>query len=99
MPLVQSIANAHEEAVGQHGVSATVLADTLARSRDALTWLKAQHTDNTLPLLQLPQKRDDIGDILAPPGQVATRASDAAVLGTGGPGPRRPARAPPAHYS
>ncbi len=84
MPLVQSIANAHEEAVGQHGVSATALADTLARSRDALTWLKAQHTDNTLPLLQLPQKRDDIGDILAAAGQVAAGASDVVVLGTGG---------------
>jgi glucose-6-phosphate isomerase len=84
MPLVQSIASAREEAVGQHGVSATALADTLARSRDALTWLKAQHTHNTLPLLQLPQRRDDIGDILAAADQVAAGAGDVVVLGTGG---------------
>jgi glucose-6-phosphate isomerase len=84
MSLVQSIASAREEAIGQHGVSAAAFADGLARSAGALTWLKARHADKTLPLLQLPQKRDDIGDIAATARKLAAGASDVVVFGTGG---------------
>ena len=36
----------------------------LARTGEALVWLRARHADNTLPLLRLPEKRDDIATIL-----------------------------------
>ena len=39
-------------------------ATVLARTSEALTWLRAHHADGTLPLLRLPEKRDDIAAIL-----------------------------------
>jgi glucose-6-phosphate isomerase len=80
MPLLQSIESAREDRIGKHGVSATALADTLARSGDTLAGLRKQ----TLPLLQLPQKRDDIGDIVAAAARLTAAASDIVLLGTGG---------------
>ena len=35
-------------------------ADVLARTGAALDWLRARHADGKLPLLRLPEKRDDI---------------------------------------
>jgi glucose-6-phosphate isomerase len=84
MPLVQSIETAREERIGEHGVAAAAFADALGRSADALAWLKARYADKTLPLLQLPQKRDDIGEIVAAAGQLAAGASDVVIFGTGG---------------
>jgi glucose-6-phosphate isomerase len=80
MPLLQSIESAREDRIGKHGVSATALTDTLARTEDTLAWLRKQ----TLPLLQLPQKRDDIGDIVASAARLTATASDIVLLGTGG---------------
>src|SRR5215468_9125309 len=80
MPLLQSIANAREDRIGGHGISPTALTDTLARTADTLAWLRKQ----TLPLLQLPQKRDDIGDIVAAAARLTAAASDIVLLGTGG---------------
>jgi glucose-6-phosphate isomerase len=84
MPLVQSIENAREERVGQNGISAAALGDALARSADAVAWIKARYTDKTLPLLQLPQKRDDIGEIAGAAGRLSAGASDVVFFGTGG---------------
>ena len=39
-------------------------AAVLARTGEALAWLRARHADGTLPLLHLPEKRDDIATIL-----------------------------------
>jgi glucose-6-phosphate isomerase len=84
MPLLQSIENAREERIGAHGVAAAALDQALARSDKALTWLKAQHADKTLPLLQLPGKRDDLAEIAATARQLTLGASDVVLLGTGG---------------
>ena len=80
MPLLQSVESAREDRIGQHGVSAAALADALARTADTLAGLRKQ----TLPLLQLPQKRDDIGDIVAAAARLTAAASDIVLLGTGG---------------
>jgi glucose-6-phosphate isomerase len=84
MPLVQSIASARTEAIGRHGVSEAALADALARSAGALTSLKARHADSSLPLLQLPQQRNDIDGIVAAAARLSTGATDIVMLGTGG---------------
>jgi glucose-6-phosphate isomerase len=84
MPLVQSIASARTEAIGRHGVSEAALADALARSAGALTSLKARHADSSLPLLQLPQQRNDIDGIAAAAARLSTGATDIVMLGTGG---------------
>src|SRR5215475_12614549 len=84
MPLVQSIESAREERIGQHGIAADAFDQSLARCAEALSWIRARHADKALPLLQLPAKRDDIGDIAAAAGRLGAGASDIVFFGTGG---------------
>jgi glucose-6-phosphate isomerase len=84
MPLVQSIENARAERVGAGGVAAADFADALARTGDALAWLRARRADGGLPLIRLPAKRDDLAAIGAAAGRLSAGASDIVFLGTGG---------------
>src|SRR5471032_1627628 len=59
-------------------------AGVLARTGEALAWLRARHADNTLPLLRLPEKRDDIAAILGYATLLRDGISDVVFLGTGG---------------
>src|SRR5258705_11323750 len=59
-------------------------ADVLARTGEALGKLRAQHADGTLPLLRLPEKRDDIATILGYAALLRDGTSDVIFLGTGG---------------
>jgi glucose-6-phosphate isomerase len=59
-------------------------ADVLARTSGALDWLRARHADGGLPLLRLPEKRDDIAAILGYAGVLRDGTSDVVFLGTGG---------------
>jgi glucose-6-phosphate isomerase len=82
MSLVQSIDMARAERIGSAGVAGF---DTmLARTADALTWLKARHADGALPLLRLPERTDDLAEITAAARRLTTGASDIVLLGTGG---------------
>jgi glucose-6-phosphate isomerase len=54
MAVLQSIDDAREERVGRDGVTAAAYTDALARSADALAWIRARHADGKLPLLRLP---------------------------------------------
>jgi len=74
MPLMQSIEHAHPAG----------LADVLARTGKALAWLSARHADGALPLLRLPEKRDDIAEILGYATLLRDGTSDVVFLGTGG---------------
>ena len=84
MPLVQSIENARAERVGTAGVAAADFDDALARTAEALAWLRARHADGGLPLLRLPAQRDDLAGIRAAADRLAAGASDIVILGTGG---------------
>jgi len=84
MAFRQSIDNARAERVGSHGVEAAALNDALARSAGALDWIRARHADGTLPLLRLPERRDDVDGIRATGARLAAGASDIVMLGTGG---------------
>jgi len=84
MPLHQSIENARSERIGDEGVAATDFAATLARTGEALEWLRARHADGGLPLLRLPAARDDLAGINAAARRLAEGASDIVILGTGG---------------
>jgi glucose-6-phosphate isomerase len=84
MPLRQSIDSARKERIGPHGVDAAALNDALARSAAALDWIRARHADGALPLLRLPERRDDLDAIRAAGQRLAAGASDIVVLGTGG---------------
>jgi glucose-6-phosphate isomerase len=59
-------------------------ADALARTGAALDRLRARHADGSLPLLRLPERRDDIAAILGYAHLLRERASDVVVLGIGG---------------
>ncbi|MFY9685489.1 MAG: glucose-6-phosphate isomerase [Pseudolabrys sp.] len=84
MGVLQSIDNAREENVGSHGVKSDALNATLKRTEGALEWLRARHADRGLPLLRLPETRGDLEVIRDTARQLADRASDIVILGTGG---------------
>ena len=59
-------------------------ARALSRTAEALAWLRARHADGTLPLLHLPEQRDDIATILGYAALLRDGTSDVVFLGTGG---------------
>ena len=59
-------------------------AKVLARTGEALEFLRTRHADNALPLLRLPEKRDDIATILGYAALLRDGTSDVVFLGTGG---------------
>ena len=84
MPLVQSIELARAERIGAEGVAAGDLAAALARTGEALAWLRARHEDRSLPLLRLPAARDDLPAIEAAARRLTAGATDIVLFGTGG---------------
>jgi glucose-6-phosphate isomerase len=84
MPLIQSIDSALEKTIGQHGVSSDALNAALARAEKALDWLRARHADGGLPLLNLPEVRDEIPALRDAAIRLADRSTDIVLLGTGG---------------
>jgi glucose-6-phosphate isomerase len=56
----------------------------LTRTAEALAWLRARHADGGLVLLQLPERRDDIAEILGYAALLRDGTSDVVFLGTGG---------------
>ncbi len=84
MPFVQSIELARAERIGAEGVASAALADMLARTAETLDWLRARHADGDLPLLRLPDRRDDLAAINAAAARLVAGATDIVFLGTGG---------------
>jgi glucose-6-phosphate isomerase len=84
MPFVQSIDGACAERIGAHGLEKKAYEDALARCAGALDWLKGRHADGKLPLLRLPEKRDDLAEIRAAGERLGKGATDVVFLGTGG---------------
>jgi glucose-6-phosphate isomerase len=74
MPLQQSIDHARPQN----------FAEMLGRTGTALDALRARHADGKLPLLHLPEKRDDIAGILGYATLLRDGSSDVVFLGTGG---------------
>jgi glucose-6-phosphate isomerase len=74
MPLKQSIEHARTEA----------FAEALAKTAPALDQLRDRHADNSLPLLRLPARRDDIAAILGYAALIREGATEVVVLGIGG---------------
>ncbi|MGA8962469.1 MAG: glucose-6-phosphate isomerase, partial [Pseudolabrys sp.] len=54
------------------------------RAESALDWLRARHADGRLPLLRLPETHSDLETIRDTARQLADRATDIVILGTGG---------------
>ena len=58
--------------------------DALARTGEALTSLRQRHKDGALPLLRLPERRDDIATILGYARLLRENSTDIVFFGTGG---------------
>jgi glucose-6-phosphate isomerase len=84
MPIIQSIDNALEKNVGPHGVAEKALSAALGHAEAALDVLRARHADGGLPLLRLPQTRDDLVEIRDIGRRLSENATDIVFLGTGG---------------
>src|SRR5437763_9514895 len=84
MPFQQDIENARAEAIGKHGVTPAALDDALRRCEAALAALRKAHADETLPLLRLPARTNDLADIERAAARLRAGATDVVVLGTGG---------------
>jgi len=84
MTIQQSIDSALEKNIGAHGIDDGALREALSRAEGALETLRARHADGGLPLLQLPARRDDISPLNDRARQLADRATDVVLLGTGG---------------
>jgi glucose-6-phosphate isomerase len=84
MSFVQSIDNAREERIGPHGIAQAALDDALARTAPALDWLRARHADGALPLLRLPEEREDLAAVKVAVDRLTLGATDIVMLGTGG---------------
>ncbi|HXX06961.1 MAG TPA: glucose-6-phosphate isomerase [Pseudolabrys sp.] len=84
MSLLHSIDSAREERIGAHGISAAALKAALGRAEDALDRLRKLHAERSLPLLRLPETRNDLETIRDIARRLANEATDIVVLGTGG---------------
>ena len=84
MAILQSIDGALEKNIGPHGVADDALNAALGRAQAALDWLRARHADGGLPLLRLPETKDDLASIRAAARRLGEGASDIVILGTGG---------------
>ena len=60
MPLTQSIQGCLEESVGSAGLKRGTVDAYLARLEPRLASLREEHASGTLPLLRVPERRDDI---------------------------------------
>jgi glucose-6-phosphate isomerase len=84
MPLSQSVEGCLEASIGASGLSQAVLDRYLDRLHPRLDSLREAHANGTLPLLRVPERRDDIAAARA---TLATLIKDAKTLvffGTGG---------------
>ncbi len=79
----QDIASCLAERIGDAGLSADALSQSLAALGPAAERLRREHADGTLPLLQLPARRDDLR-LIAQAAKRHTRFAANLVLGIGG---------------
>ena len=84
MPYQQDVSRCMASAIGDVGLSQDELNAALGEAEAALSEIRQMHADQTLPLLHLPEKRDDLA-ACAKAAELLTRgASDVVLFGTGG---------------
>ena len=84
MPFQQDIESARAENIGRHGVTKAAFHQALERCGAALASLRKAHADETLPLLRLPARTDDLAGIERAARRLRAEATDVVVLGIGG---------------
>ncbi len=84
MPLSQSVQGCLEGAIGALGLPQSSLDKQLAKIETRLASLREAHAKGTLPLLRVPQWRDDIATASAALRQLSHGARTLVFFGTGG---------------
>jgi glucose-6-phosphate isomerase len=72
------------ETIGDSGLEGDELDALLARTDSALAGLNRRHADDSLPLLRLPERRDDLAPLGDLAGEFRRRFAEVVVLGIGG---------------
>ncbi len=86
MPIKQTIDRALVSSIGDGGIADSAFKAELAKTAEALDWVRGMHEDGSLPLLRLPQTSDDFPPIEATAMRMLDGASDIVFMGTGGSG-------------
>lgn len=84
MAVSQSIELCREVEVGEAGLSTAEIEAAVGRTEPGLALLRDAHRTGALPLLELPERDDDLGEIGEAAEWLRDGASDVVILGTGG---------------
>lgn len=84
LPYIQNIEACFEGKIGAGGVSRAAFDDVLSKAGEALKWLRDAHDKNTLPLLRVPARNDDLAALREVSAKLLDKTTDLFVLGTGG---------------
>ncbi len=84
MSYVHLTTSCFTEVLGSHGLDRTRYELILARTEEALKGLCARHADGSLPLLRLPETRDDLVPLKPIAAAYREKFDDVVLLGTGG---------------
>jgi glucose-6-phosphate isomerase len=84
MSYVHLTSSCFTEVLGSHGLDRTRYELILARTEEALKGLCARHADRSLPLLRLPETRDDLVPLKPIAEAYREKFDDVVLLGTGG---------------
>jgi glucose-6-phosphate isomerase len=80
----QHIDTCFEERIGKTGLSRAAYDKALEEAASALSWLKESYEKKTLPLLRVPERKDDLGHLRDVAAKLLDNTTDLFVLGTGG---------------
>jgi glucose-6-phosphate isomerase len=84
LPYQQNIETCFEDALGTSGLSRTGFQTALSQAAAALGWLRDAYEKNTLPLLRVPERMDDLPALRDISAKLLDKTTDLFVLGTGG---------------
>lgn len=84
LPYVQSIDTCFEEKIGATGLSREAYAKALDATRPALAWLKETYDKDTLALMRLPERRDDMPRVREISDLLLKDTTDLFIFGIGG---------------
>ncbi len=84
MPYRQDLTGCFAEAVGAQGLARPLFEEMLAATRPALVELAEAHRAGGLPLLRLPERRDDLTALAALAERWRARFDDVLLIGIGG---------------
>ncbi len=83
-PYDQNLTDCFAESIGEGGLARPVYRERLEEAAAALDGIRAAHADGSLPMLRLPERRDDLPAIAEAAAEFRERFDDVIVLGTGG---------------